>query len=215
LKIPKKLFLKVSLAAGGIYTMMRIITGRARGTHLYTLEGDATRPTSERAKEAVFSILQFELAGRAVLDLFAGSGQMGLEAVSRGAERAVLVDASPKAVEIIKKNVQKTRFESECTVLCADYADVLRTRRAGLPEQFGLVIIDPPYAKRLVPTALNLLLQGNRLEEGAFVVCESAEEDIFEGNEALAARFEVRRRAKYGVAYVTVLRYGKEEQDEQ
>ena len=109
--------------------MMRIITGRARGTHLYTLEGDATRPTSERAKEAVFSMLQFELAGRAVLDLFAGSGQMALEAVSRGAERAVLVDASPKAVEIIKKNVQKTHFEAECTVLCADYTDVLRTRR--------------------------------------------------------------------------------------
>jgi 16S rRNA (guanine(966)-N(2))-methyltransferase RsmD len=193
--------------------MMRIITGRARGTHLYTLEGDATRPTSERAKEAVFSILQFELAGRAVLDLFAGSGQMALEAVSRGAERAVLVDASPKAVDIIKKNVQKTHFEAECTVLCADYTDVLRTRRQGLPEQYGLVVIDPPYAKRLVPTALNLLLQGNWLEEGAYVVCESAEEDIFEGNEALASHFEVRRRAKYGAAYVTVLRYGKEEQD--
>jgi 16S rRNA (guanine(966)-N(2))-methyltransferase RsmD len=193
--------------------MMRIITGRARGTHLYTLEGDATRPTSERAKEAVFSILQFELAGRAVLDLFAGSGQMALEAVSRGAERAVLVDASPKAVDIIKKNVQKTHFAAECTVLCADYTDALRTRRQGLPEQYGLVIIDPPYAKRLVPTALNLLLQGNWLEEGAYVVCESAEEDIFEGNEALASHFEVRRRAKYGAAYVTVLRYGKEEQD--
>ena len=193
--------------------MMRIITGRARGTHLYTLEGDATRPTSERAKEAVFSILQFELAGRAVLDLFAGSGQMALEAVSRGAERAVLVDASPKAVDIIKKNVQKTHFEAECTVLCADYTDVLRARRTGLPEQYGLVVIDPPYAKRLVPSALNLLLQGNWLEEGAYVVCESAEEDIFEGNEALASHFEVRRRAKYGAAYVTVLRYGKEEQD--
>lgn len=193
--------------------MMRIITGRARGTHLYTLEGDATRPTSERAKEAVFSILQFELAGRAVLDLFAGSGQMALEAVSRGAERAVLVDASPKAVDIIKKNVQKTHFEAECTVLCADYTDVLSTRRTGLPEQYGLVVIDPPYAKRLVPSALNLLLQGNWLEAGAYVVCESAEENIFEGNEALAAHFEVRRRAKYGAAYVTVLRYGKEEQD--
>ena len=192
--------------------MMRIITGRARGTHLYTLEGDTTRPTSERAKEAVFSMLQFELAGRAVLDLFAGSGQMALEAVSRGAERAVLVDASPKAVEIIKKNVQKTHFEAECTVLCADYTDVLRTRRQGLPEQYGLVIIDPPYAKRLVPAALNLLLQGDWLEDGATVVCESAEENIFEGYEALAAHFEIRRRAKYGMAYVTVLRYDKEEQ---
>lgn len=194
--------------------MMRIITGRARGTHLYTLEGDATRPTSERAKEAVFSMLQFELAGRSVLDLFAGSGQMGLEAISRGASMAVLVDASPKAVDIIKKNVQKTHFEEECTVLCADYADVLRTRRTGMPERFGLVVLDPPYAKRLVCPALRLLLQGDWLEDGAFVVCESAEENIFEGNNALASYFEVRRHAKYGVAYVTVLQYHKEDDHE-
>ena len=191
--------------------MMRIITGRARGTHLYTLEGEATRPTSERAKEAVFSMLQFELAGRTVLDLFAGSGQMALEAVSRGAERAVLVDASPKAVEIIKKNVIKTHFEKECTVLCADYTDALRSRRPGMPERFGLVVLDPPYAKRLVRSSLELLLKGAWLEEGAYVVCESAEQDIFAGDEQLASHFEVRRCAKYGVAYVTILRYHKEE----
>ena len=191
--------------------MMRIITGRARGTHLYTLEGEATRPTSERAKEAVFSMLQFELSGRDVLDLFAGSGQMALEAVSRGASSAVLVDASPKAIDIIKKNVQKTHFEQECTVLCADYTDVLRSRRPGMPERFGLVVIDPPYAKRLVCPALDLLLMGDWLADGAFVVCESAEEDVFEGRKDLEALFEVRRRAKYGAATVTVLCYHKEE----
>lgn len=194
--------------------MMRIITGRARGTHLYTLEGEITRPTSERAKEAVFSMLQFELRDRVVLDLFAGSGQMGLEAISRGASRAVLVDASPKAVDIIKKNVQKTHFEKECTVLCTDYADALRSHRVGMPEQFGLVVLDPPYAKRLVCPALELLIKGGWLEDGAFVVCESAEENIFEANEALAKHFEVRRHAKYGVAYVTVLCYHKEESHE-
>jgi 16S rRNA (guanine(966)-N(2))-methyltransferase RsmD len=194
--------------------MMRIITGRARGTHLYTLEGETTRPTSERAKEAVFSMLQFELRDRVVLDLFAGSGQMGLEAISRGASRAVLVDASPKAVDIIKKNVQKTHFEKECTVLCTDYADALRSHRVGMPERFGLVVLDPPYAKRLVCPALELLIKGGWLEDGAFVVCESAEENIFEANEALAKHFEVRRHAKYGVAYVTVLCYQKEESHE-
>ena len=194
--------------------MMRIITGRARGTHLYTLEGETTRPTSERAKEAVFSMLQFELRDRVVLDLFAGSGQMGLEAISRGAGRAVLVDASPKAVDIIKKNVQKTHFEKECTVLCTDYADALRSHRVGMPERFGLVVLDPPYAKRLVCPALELLIKGGWLEDGAFVVCESAEENIFEANEALAKHFEVRRHAKYGVAYVTVLCYHKEESHE-
>jgi 16S rRNA (guanine(966)-N(2))-methyltransferase RsmD len=194
--------------------MMRIITGRARGTHLYTLEGETTRPTSERAKEAVFSMLQFELRDRVVLDLFAGSGQMGLEAISRGASRAVLVDASPKAIDIIKKNVVKTHFEQECTVLCTDYADALRSHRVGMPERFGLVVLDPPYAKRLVCPALELLIKGGWLEDGAFVVCESAEENIFEANEALAKHFEVRRHAKYGVAYVTVLCYQKEESHE-
>ena len=191
--------------------MMRIITGRARGTHLYTLEGDATRPTSERAKEAVFSMLQFEVRDKHVLDLFAGSGQMALEAISRGARSAVLVDASPRAVDIIKKNVQKTHFEAECRVLCADYSDYLK----GCRETFDLVILDPPYAKRLVSPVLATMLERGLLNEGATIVCESAEEDIFAENETLAASFEVRRRAKYGAAYVTVLRYGKEEQNEQ
>ena len=191
--------------------MMRIITGRARGTHLYTLEGEATRPTSERAKEAVFSMLQFELAGRDVLDLFAGSGQMALEAISRGAKSAVLVDASPKAVDIIKKNVKKTHFDQECRVLCADFSDVLRSRRPGFPQQFGLVVIDPPYAKRLVCPVLDQLLSGEWLADGAFVICESAEEDIFAERKDLNAKFEVRRHAKYGAAYVTVLCYHKEE----
>jgi 16S rRNA G966 N2-methylase RsmD len=126
----------------------------------------------------------------------------------------VLVDASPKAVDIIKKNVQKTHFEKECTVLCTDYADALRSHRVGMPERFGLVVLDPPYAKRLVCPALELLIKGGWLEDGAFVVCESAEENIFEANEALAKHFEVRRHAKYGVAYVTVLCYQKEERHE-
>ena len=85
--------------------MMRIITGKAKGIHLKTLEGNITRPTAERVKEAVFSMLQFDIEGRTVLDLFAGSGQMSLEALSRGASNAVLVDASDQAINIIKENI--------------------------------------------------------------------------------------------------------------
>ena len=184
--------------------MMRIITGRARGTHLLTLEGEATRPTSERAKEAVFSMLQFELAGRRVLDLFAGSGQMALEAVSRGAKEAVLVDASPRAVDIIKKNVAKTHFEAECQVVCARHTDFLQR---GTRERFDLVVLDPPYADRLIPDTLRALIKGAFLSEGAIVVCESAQEDVFGGDDATAACFAVRKAAKYGVAYVTILAY--------
>lgn len=183
--------------------MMRIITGRARGTQLYTLEGDATRPTSERAKEAVFSALQFELRGRRVLDLFAGSGQMALEALSRGAVSAVLVDASPKAVEIIKKNVAKTHFETECSVMCADWADALR-RVSG---QFDLVVLDPPYAQGLVMPALRALLGAGKLADGAIVICESAEAIAWDEDVAISTHFTVRKTAKYGVAFVTILEY--------
>lgn len=185
--------------------MMRIITGRARGTHLHTLEGDATRPTSERAKEAVFSTLQFELRGRRVLDLFAGSGQMALEAISRGAESAVLVDISDKAIGIIDKNIEKTHFEKECTVLCTDYADAIRS----LSGKFDLVFLDPPYARHWVAPALHALLLEERLAEGAIIVCESAEENVLANDVALTCRFAVRKTAQYGAAYVTILEYIK------
>lgn len=187
--------------------MMRIITGRARGTQLCTLEGEATRPTSERAKEAVFSAIQFELAGRRVLDLFAGSGQMALEAISRGASSAVLVDASPRAVEVIQKNVAKTHFEHECTVLCADFTDAVRR----LTGRFDLIVLDPPYAKKWIAPALRALIEADRLGAGALIVCESAEENAFEQDAALCDRFTVRKAAKYGVAHITILEYKEDE----
>ena len=96
--------------------MMRIITGKAKGIRLKTLEGDATRPTSERVKEAVFSMLMGDIEGREILDLFSGSGQMGLEALSRGASHAVLVDNSYHAINIIKENVEKTKLSPLCEI---------------------------------------------------------------------------------------------------
>ena len=99
---------------------MRIITGKARGMKLFTLEGDTTRPTGERAKEALFSMLHFDLEGREVLDLFGGSGQLALEAVSRGSAHATIVDESKAAIEIINRNVQKTKMEADCTVVRSD-----------------------------------------------------------------------------------------------
>ena len=115
---------------------MRIITGRAKGVHLLTLEGETTRPTAERVKEAVFSMLQFDIEGRRVLDLFAGSGQMALEAISRGAREAVLIDRSREAVGIINKNIAKTKFSDECKVFCMDYSEYIR-RFGG--EKFDII----------------------------------------------------------------------------
>ena len=190
--------------------MMRIITGRARGAKLETLAGEMTRPTSERAKEAVFSILQFEIAGKRVLDLFAGSGQLGLEAVSRGAEHALLCDASREAAAVIGRNTIKTRLAPMCDVVCADWETVLRNQRRR--ATFDLVFLDPPYALGLIPKALRKLIEYGLLADGAKIVCEAGgENDVFMGDDDLASRFEVVREARYGVAHVTILCYRGEE----
>jgi len=184
--------------------MMRIITGRARGVRLNSLAGENTRPTSERAKEAIFSILQFELQGKEVLDLFAGSGQMALEALSRGAARAVLCDSSRAACDVIRTNATKTRLLPSCEIVTMDWDALLRTLRGR--RKFDLVFPDPPYAMGVIPTVLDRLLQYDLLANGAKVVCESAEEgDVFGANDALRGQFELLRTARYGAAFVTVL----------
>lgn len=184
--------------------MMRIITGKARGIKLVTLEGENTRPTSERAKEAVFSMLQFDLEGREVLDLFAGSGQMGLEAVSRGAASATFVDRSKDAAAVIAKNIEKTHLDAQCRLFTADVSDYIRTVKGR--RRFDIVFIDPPYSLRAVPPTLEALLNADLLKPTSIVVCESAEEDIFENAPDLAAKFEIIKRAKYGVAHITILK---------
>ena len=184
--------------------MMRIITGKARGIKLVTLEGENTRPTSERAKEAVFSMLQFDLEGREVLDLFAGSGQMGLEAVSRGAASATFVDKSKDAAKIIAQNIEKTRLDSQSRLFTADVSDYIRTVSGR--RKFDIVFIDPPYSLRAAPPTLEALLKAGLLKPTSTVVCESAEEDIFENHPDLAEKFEIIKRAKYGVAHITILK---------
>ena len=184
---------------------MRIITGKARGICLDTLEGLNTRPTAERAKEAVFSMLAFDIEGRRVLDLFAGSGQMGLEALSRGAVSAVMVDCARAAVEIIKKNTAKTKLEG-AEIVCADSMNWLEgAAKKGL--SFDIVFMDPPYAEKLLPRCLEKLLRGNLLKSTSLIVCESgAQEDLFCGDEALADRFDLIKSTRYGVAYVNILK---------
>ena len=184
---------------------MRIITGKARGVRLETLEGLNTRPTAERAKEAVFSMLAFDIEGRRVLDLFAGSGQMGLEALSRGAVSAVMVDCARAAVDIIKKNTAKTKLEG-AEIVCADSVLWLDgAAKRGL--SFDIVFMDPPYAEKLLPRCLEKLLRGNLLKSTSLIVCESgAQEDLFCGDEALADRFDVIKSTRYGVAYVNILK---------
>ena len=183
---------------------MRIITGKARGVRLQTLEGMTTRPTSERTKEAIFSMLQFEIAGSVVLDLFAGSGQMGLEALSRGAERAYLIDSGRPACEIIRKNIEKSRLSEGCVALCEDSISFLK-RCSG--EKFDIVFLDPPYATNLIDTSLGLLYDRELLSENATIVCESDRFDIL-GLEN-SKKYDIIKTMKHGVACITVLKIKK------
>lgn len=189
--------------------MMRVITGRARGIKLVTLEGEMTRPTSERAKEAIFSMIQFDLEGRRVLDLFAGSGQMGIEALSRGAAQAVMVDQSKDAIAIIKQNVEKTKLSEGAVVVCAEFAEFLRNRRGA--EPFDIVFLDPPYAMHAIPAAIEALEKARLIKNTTKIVCESGEAEPVGRETALGKRYTVLKAAKYGKSYVTLLTPAEEE----
>lgn len=189
---------------------MRIITGSAKGIKLDTLAGEATRPTAERTKEAVFSMLGFDIENRSVLDLFSGSGQLALEALSRGAQSATMVDRSPEAVAVIRKNAEKTKLSERSTVIRSDCTEFIR-KNSG--KKFDLVFIDPPYALKLCAPTLELLRANEMLKPTTIIYCESEEDDIFLGNEPLSERFEILRHTRYGRAYVTLLSPAKEEND--
>lgn len=180
---------------------MRIITGKAKGIKLDTLDGLDTRPTSERSKEAIFSMLQFEIEGRVVLDLFAGSGQMGLEALSRGARQVYLVDSGKRAFEIIKKNVQKTRLDG-ANVFCTDSTSFLK--RQSSAEKFDIVFLDPPYASDLINDSLSLLFEGDLIKETSYIVCESDRFDFLSSKNS--ERFEIIKTMKHGIAHISVLK---------
>jgi len=177
---------------------MRIITGKAKGMKLFTLEGeDITRPTAERVKEAIFSSLGADLEGTRVLDLFGGSGQLALEALSRGAGSAVVVDKNKKAIDIIKRNAQKTKLEASLKIMPCDYSAALSSLGSS---KFDLVFLDPPYASDLLARSLYALSNSDLLAPGALVICESDGErpEIPEG-------LYLKKESKYGRTLITVL----------
>jgi len=174
---------------------MRIISGIARGTRLATIGGEKTRPTSDRVKESMFAMVHFDLPGSNILDLFAGSGQLGLEALSRGGARATFVDNSSECTSIIKENAGKARLFDRCVVCTADYASFI----SGCREKFDIIILDPPYGE-LVHMALETVFAANILADGGMIVVES-EEDL----RIAHLSYTVRRSKRYGRAFITVL----------
>ncbi|MDD6275676.1 MAG: 16S rRNA (guanine(966)-N(2))-methyltransferase RsmD [Clostridia bacterium] len=176
---------------------MRVITGTARGRVLATLEGDEVRPTTDRVKEAIFSIIQFEIEGRQVLDLFAGSGQLGIEALSRGAAYAVFTDMSRDSVDTVKKNLLSTGLASNSSVVQTDALTFLKNTK----KTFDIVFMDPPYASGLLQQAIPLAAQ--HMSDGGVMVCEHPY-----GAELpeTAGEFGIYRSYKYGKVGVTVYR---------
>ena len=181
---------------------MRIITGKARGIRLETLDGLDTRPTSERTKEAIFSMLQFDIVGSEVLDLFAGSGQMGLEALSRGATRAHLIDKGKGAHEIIKRNIKKTRLDEGAIALCEDSIAFLKRQSGDI--KFDIIFIDPPYASNLIDEALTFIHSRGLVKATSYIICESDRFDIL-GVEN-SQKYDIIKTMKHGVAHVSVLK---------
>ena len=147
---------------------MRVITGKARGVQLKTPDGMTTRPTTDRVKEALFSIIQFEIPTARVLDLFGGTGQLGIEALSRGATAATFVDAGEPACRLIWENLKRTKLESDAKVIRADYLDYLKRCR----EKYDIIFLDPPYAEVFLENALKCITEIDILQTGGIIVTE-------------------------------------------
>ena len=178
---------------------MRVITGSARGRRLRELPGLETRPTTDKVKESIFNIVQFDVEGRRVLDLFAGTGQLGIEALSRGAERCVFVDASKEAARIIKENASLTGFADRARVTQGDAMSFLTSCR----EKFGLAFLDPPYASDLLDQALERMAAIDIMTENGIIVCESALEKVLPD---LSGPYERGREYRYGKIKLTLYR---------
>ena len=176
---------------------MRVITGSARGRNLITLEGEDVRPTTDRVKEALFSIIQFEIEGRKVLDLFSGSGHLGIEALSRGAEKAVFVDSSKKSLEVTKKNLENTGLLSGAVLINRESISYLRS----VGEKFDIVLLDPPYKSGLLQKALGEIEA--IVNPGGVVICEAPKDE--ELPEEIGSRFQS-KKYNYGKISLTVYR---------
>ena len=147
---------------------MRVIAGSARGIVLKTPEGMQTRPTADRVKEALFSIIHFDLPGAKVLDLFGGTGQLGIEALSRGAAGATFVDQAEPACRLIRENLRRTKLENAGKVVRGDYMEYLSRCR----EEYDIILLDPPYAEVFLENALKRITEIDILRSGGIIVAE-------------------------------------------
>ncbi len=177
---------------------MRVITGKARGRILETLKGDDVRPTTDKVKEAIFSAIQFELEGRHFLDLFAGCGQMGIEALSRGCANATFIDKSKTSIKVIERNLAVTNLKQLSRVINGDSVNFIK----NTTEEFDIVFLDPPYNKGLLQEIMPIVAQ--RMKKTGVIICESALND-----EILQKyyKFTLDRQRTYGKIKVSIYRH--------
>ena len=175
---------------------MRVITGSARGRRLKELEGLETRPTTGKVKEALFSVIQFDIEGRRVLDLFAGTGQLGIEALSRGAECAVFVERRRDALQVIRENLEACGMTDKARVVNGDAMSYLKSG-----EKFDLIFLDPPYASGLLEQALEAIVRFDICRRHGIIVAESAADKTLP---ALAGPYALHREYRYGKIKLTV-----------
>ena len=176
---------------------MRVISGCARGHKLVSSEGTDTRPTSDRVKESVFNIICPQIPDARVLDLFAGSAALGIEALSRGAQSAVFVEKAPAAIKVIEKNLTDTRLAEKAEIKRCGYEEFLRKT----DKIFDIVFVDPPYKSGFYATALSILAERNIIACGGIVVCEH-EYDIAV---PCVSGYKIYRERKYGRTCITLL----------
>lgn len=182
---------------------MRVITGMAKGIKLETLEGMDVRPTTDKVKEAIFSSIQFDLYDSLILDLFAGSGQLGIEALSRGAKSAVFVDNSKKSIEIVRKNLEKTKLIDLSQLFCMNSVDYIKLS----DKKFDFIFLDPPYNKGILNEILPLL--SDKLNDKGQIICE------YEQNLNLPDKIEnlrLKKNYKYGKIKVSIFCYYREDE---
>lgn len=189
----------------GSIIRMRIISGKARGTKLYTLEGITTRPTLDRVKESIFNIIQSDIEDSIVLDLFSGSGAIGLEFLSRGAKRAVLCDNSKDAIKIIKQNVQKTHFEENSEIYNMEFTKLIERLQN---QKFDIIYIDPPYATDFIKISIEKIIEYKLVNENTKIIVETDDETRIL-NQIEKMDVEITDKRKYGRATIIFLKYIK------
>ena len=178
---------------------MRVITGTARGKHLKELPGMDTRPTTDRVKESLFNVIQFDIEGRRVLDLFAGTGQLGIECLSRGAAFCDFVDSAPAAMKIVKENVTACRMADRAAFHQKDFSVFLKTVR----DKYGLIFLDPPYLSGSLERALEIIAAIDIVTGNGIIVCETPVEQTLP---ELPGPYEKTGEYRYGKIKLTLYR---------